>query len=104
MELTKKDIFSWGESQEQAFEKLKHVITSTLVLRMLNFQTLVVVEANTSNHGVGAVLSQEGLPIAFFSKALGPTFKTTSAYERELIAIVLAIVKWKQYLMGQRLR
>lgn len=44
---------------------------------------------------------QEGYPIAFLSKALGPKQMPLSVYDRELHALVMAVTKWSQYLLGR---
>ncbi|XP_056696470.1 transposon Tf2-1 polyprotein isoform X1 [Spinacia oleracea] len=43
---------------------------------------------------------QEGHPLAFISRALGPKWQKLSVYEKELLAIVFVVQKWEQYLMG----
>lgn len=52
-------------------------------------------------HDLGAVLTQNKHPIAYFSKALGPPGQAKSIYEKELMAIVLAVHKWQYYLLGR---
>ena len=44
---------------------------------------------------------QEGHPLSFFSKALPPRHQNLSAYEKELMAVVLAVEKWRPYLLGR---
>ena len=45
---------------------------------------------------------QERHPIAYVSKSLGPRQLALSTYEKELLAIVYAVTKWKHYLWGRR--
>jgi hypothetical protein len=47
---------------------------------------------------VGVVLLQEGHPLAFISKPLDPKTQGLSTYEKEYLAILLAIEQWRHYL------
>ena len=100
-DLLKKDSFIWDESASASFEALKKAMTSAPVLRLPNFNKVFIVETDASDLGIGAVLLQEGHPIAFFSKKFGPQRRIASTYHKELYAIVEAVQKWRQYLLGR---
>ena len=55
-------------------------------------------ETDACDVGIGAVLIQKGHPLAFVSKALGPRNRGLSIYEKEYMAIVLAVDQWRSYL------
>ena len=46
---------------------------------------------------------QQSHPIAFFSKALGPKAQAQSIYEKEAMAILESLRKWRHYLLGNQL-
>ena len=84
-----------------SFQNLKAVVTETPVLALPNFAQPFVIEYDANGLGIGAVLMQEGKPIAYLSKALKERALLMSTYEKELFALVTTIQKWRPYLLGQ---
>ncbi|XP_071909780.1 uncharacterized mitochondrial protein AtMg00860-like [Coffea arabica] len=99
-DLLKKNAFAWHDGATAAFDQLKLAMTSPPVLTLPDFSQEFVVETDASNSGIGAVLLQQERPLAFFSKALAPKHQGLSVYEKEMLAIVNAIQKWRPYLLG----
>jgi hypothetical protein len=91
MTLLKKEGFSWDDATAATFTALKAAITSAPVLAMPDFAKLFTVECDTSTLGFGAVLIQEGHPVAFFSRPVAPHDRSLAAYERELISLIQAV-------------
>ncbi|TQD91944.1 hypothetical protein C1H46_022460 [Malus baccata] len=83
--------FLWTPESLNAFESLKQALTSTSVLALPDFTQPFVVETDASGTGIGAVLCQGGHPIAYLSKALSGRNLTLSTYDKELLAIVVAV-------------
>ena len=96
--LLKKQAFQWTPEAQTAFEQLKQAMDTTHVLVLPNFDQPFCVETDACDSGVGAVLTQQGHPVAFYSKALGLKNKQLSIYEKEFLAIMMAIDKWRTYL------
>ena len=67
-------------------------------LALPDFTKPFIIETDACEYGVGAVIQQESHPIAYLSKALRPRTKGLSTYEKEYLAIVLAVEQWRPYL------
>lgn len=73
-------------------------MTQTPVLALPDFTLPFSVETDACDSGVGAVLTQKGHPIAYMSKALGVFNRKLAIYEKEFLAVSMAIDKWRQIL------
>lgn len=96
--LRKNTPFHWTAATTEAFEALKQALTTAPTLTLPDFTKPFVIETDACEYGIGAVLQQGGHPIAYLSKALGPRTKGLSMYEKEYLAMVLAVDKWRAYL------
>ena len=90
----------WTSIHDNAFLALKAALGSAPMLGILDFSIPIHLESDASRFGVGVVLLQNGHPLAFISKALGPRNQGLSVYEKEYLAILMAVDQWRHYLMN----
>lgn len=76
-------------------------MTTTPVLALPDFSEVFVVETDACDGGMGALLMQKSQHVAFLSKALSEQNKHLSIYEKEFLALILAVDKWRPYLQRQ---
>ena len=100
--LTKNVVFQWDESTNAAFQKLKSLITEAQKgsLKFYNRNLPLTVQADDSEHGLGAALLQQGESVAFASKSLSETEQQYTNIERELLAVVFVYEWFKTYVLG----
>jgi hypothetical protein len=73
------------------------------LLCLPNFNHPFTLEMDACASGLGAVLMQQGKPLAFFSKCLGPKAAAQPIYEKEAMTILEALKKWRHYFLGNKL-
>jgi hypothetical protein len=92
--LLKKNSFTWTPSTAQDFQTLKMDMCTTPVLTLPDFIKTFMLECDASGKGIGVVLMQEGLPLAFTSKKLSEINMGKSIYEKEMLTICGALIYW----------
>jgi hypothetical protein len=104
--LTKKDVpFSWQSNHQEAFDAIKHAFTQAPILAHFCPSAPCVVETDASDFAIGMILSQVqpdgGLrPLAFHSRKFTPAEINYETHDKELLAIVVAVSRWRHYLEG----
>jgi len=97
-ECIKGKVFQWTTAAQRSFELLKKMLEAP-VLSLPNFDKVFEVECNAFGSGIGAVLSQEGRPVAYFSEKLNEARQEYSVYDKEFYALVQALKYWRHYLL-----
>ena len=84
-QLEKDVLWHWTNVHNEAFIKLKTVITQTLILQFFDVNKPVTLSVDASSKGIGAVIMQEGRE-AYASKALTECQQRCSQIEKEMLA------------------
>ncbi|RVW52136.1 Retrovirus-related Pol polyprotein from transposon 17.6 [Vitis vinifera] len=104
-ELLAKDAkFIWDERCQKSFDQLKQFLTTAPIVRAPNWQLPFEVICDASDFAIGVVLGQreDGKPyvIYYASKTLNEAQRNYTTTEKELLAVVFALDKFRAYLVG----
>ncbi|GFV07817.1 retrovirus-related Pol polyprotein from transposon 297 [Trichonephila clavipes] len=89
--------FNWSTEEQDAFDKIKRALTEAPVSQFPNFKEQFNLFTDASGVGIGAVLSQNHRPIAFASRTLNKAERNYAVTERECLAVIWALNKFKTY-------
>ena len=101
--LQKRHKFTWEHNQQQAFERVKMLLTTAPVLTMPDFKKPFIIHVDASDVGVGAVLMQEDVhklehPICYFSKKFNGAQKNYCTSEKEALGLISALQQFEFYI------
>jgi hypothetical protein len=96
-----KNLWKWTDEQQNAFDTMKKIMARETILAYPNFEIPFEAHTDASAFQLGAVISQNGKPIAFYSRKLTPT--QTRYTKRELLSIVEILKEFRTILLGQQL-
>ena len=101
--LTKKQVpYSYDQACLTAFTMLKEALMHPPVLAHPDPDLPYTLITDASMMGCGAVLTQEGRPVAYFSSKFSSAERNYTTYEQELLAVVKALKEWRCYLEGAK--
>ena len=92
--------WSWNDSQQKAFEKLKNELSSETVITYYDPNRNIELITDASPVGLSGILTQKGKVVAYASHALTQTEMRYSQTEQEALAIVWACEHYTMYLKG----
>jgi hypothetical protein len=101
---TKRKPWRWDPIHQQAFDNVKTAIAKDTVLAYLDFSKPFEIYTDTSSMQLGAVITQDNRPIAFFSRKLSETQQKYRFMEIELLAIVETLKEFKGMPWGQDIK
>nr|XP_037273014.1 uncharacterized protein K02A2.6-like [Rhipicephalus microplus] len=104
--LVAKVTWEWREDHERAFQRSKELLVLAAVLAHYDPKKPVVFVCDASLYGVGAVLAHREdsgaeRPIAFTSRSLVPAERNYSHIDKEALALMFGVTKFRQYLWGR---
>jgi hypothetical protein len=100
--LKKRVPFVWTTQAQEAFLLLKQALIQSLALAVPDFRQPFIIETDASDCGFGGILMQGNHLISYLSKPIHGKNKALSTYEKECMAVLLAIEKWRPYLHNQQ--
>ena len=100
--LTKKGVpFIWCKEYENAFDTLKRNLSESACLAYYDPSKELVIQVDSSKHGLGAALLQDGRPIEYASRALTPSERNWAQIEKEALAVLYGLQRFDQYTYGR---
>ena len=98
----KETVWCWLEAHETAWNEVKRLIATTLVLAYYKPSESLEIQCDSSQTGLGVALMQSGHPIAYASRTLSETETRYAQIEKEMLAIVYGVEKFNDYTFGSK--
>jgi hypothetical protein len=95
-------VWKWTDEHQKAFDTMKVIIAKETLLTYPDFNKVFEIHTDASKLQLGACISQEGKPIAFYSRKLNSAQTKYTTTERELLSIVETLKEFRNILLGQQ--
>ena len=95
---------TWTPELETAFDKVKQMVCQQTMLNYPDWNKPFDIHTDASDYQLGAVISQDKKPIAFFSRKLNSAQKNYTTTEKELLSIVECVKEFRNILFGYPIR
>ena len=95
--------WKWTDECQLAFEQMKEMIARETLLTYPDFNKPFEIHTDASQVQLGACISQDGKPVAFYSRKLNPAQTRYTTTERELLSIVETLKEFRNILLGQQI-
>lgn len=103
-QLLPRDIeFVWEQPQQEAFQKVKDLITQSPVLSYFDPDEPTTLQVDASKYGLSASLMQNGKPVAYASKSLTPAEVYYAQIEKEMFVILFGCKRFHHYVYGRHI-
>jgi hypothetical protein len=99
--------WEWTQHAEIALQKLKRAFTEAPILQHFDPEKPITLQSDASGFAIASILNQfDGFgvlrPTSFYSRKCTPAEQNYDTYDRELLAIVVAMKQWRHHLEGAR--
>ena len=95
--------FHWEPMHQRSFEAIKSIVSREVMLTYPDFSKKFIIHTDASKYQLGAVIAQEGKPIAYFSRKLSPAQMKYTTGELELLSIIETLKEFRTILLGQQI-
>ncbi|KAA3480715.1 Transposon Ty3-G Gag-Pol polyprotein [Gossypium australe] len=92
--IKKNSHFLWTNEQETSFNKIKECLTNAPLLCLPDFNKIFEVECDALRIGIGAVLTQDVCPVAYFNEKRNEATLNHPTYDKEMYALIHALETW----------
>jgi hypothetical protein len=94
--------YKWGEEQQKLFDEIKQKVSQETLRAFPDFEKELHVYTDASNKQLGAVIMEEGNPLAFYSRKLNSAQTRYTTGEQELLSIEETLKEFRDILVGQQ--
>lgn len=103
MQLTGKSKFEWMANCQKAFDMMKSILASDVLMVYPNINIPFQISTDASYYQIGVVIMQQGKPVVYWSKMLNTAQKNYSIMEKEMLSVVYCLKEYRSVIYGGQL-
>jgi hypothetical protein len=94
----------WGNVEQTAFDNIKKIVAKEALLSYPDFTKPFQMYTYASHLQLGAIITQNGKPIAYWSRKLNPAQTRYTITEHKLLSIIEALKEFRNILLGHHIQ